>query len=132
MRLPVLRLGGGGQPRVLGSYTISDRADCHIHRTLRLIDRVRGFSYPVLHHHHFFFLLSPHILTSSLSLASFLRIFRLIPFLTLFSSITYLSHNISLSSSLSSPFSLNRFSLSLFSLFVTLIPLPLYLSISLS
>ena len=49
----------------------------------------------ILSHHHFFFLLSPHVLTSSLSPASFLRIFCLILFLALLSSVTYLSQNLS-------------------------------------
>ena len=63
-----------------------------------------------------FFLLSPHVLTSSLSPASFLRIFCHIPFLALFSSVTYRSHNLSLSSSLSSPLSLSIAFLFLYSL----------------
>ena len=56
---------------------------------------------------------------SSLSRASFLRIFRLILFLALLSSVTYLSHDLSISSSVSFPLSLSQ---SLFSFSI----LPLY------
>ena len=78
------------------------------------------FSFNFLSHHHFFLSsLSPrpHVFSLTCLISSHL---------------SYLSHKLSPSSSLSSPLSLNRFFLSLFSLFITLIPLPFYLSISLS
>ena len=75
-----------------------------------------------LSHNHFSFF---SLLTSSClfsHLPSFLRIFHFIPFPILFSSITYLSHNPSLSSSLSSPLSQSHFPLLIFLLSILSLP----------